>query len=99
MPGWPNRVEKPASTTTRRKTTGFRAGENRHHGRSDLDAPEVNLTVPAAFLMASERTPDHTNCSPAQMAITATTAFNFGAGTFFASTHPSTTPGIPPTRN
>jgi hypothetical protein len=69
------------------------------HGRTDLDALDANLTVPLAFLLFSERTPDHTSCSPAQMAITATTAFNFCAGTLLASMHPSNTPGIPPARN
>src|SRR5271165_5250394 len=98
MPGCSNRVEKPVSTTGR-KARGFGASGNRHQGRSDLHAPEVNLTVPLAFLLASELTPAHTNCSPAQMAITATTAFNFCAGTIFASTHPSKTPGIPPAMN
>src|SRR5262249_25582109 len=69
------------------------------HGRVAPGACVANLSAFAARSGEMVRTPDHTSCKPAQMAIKATTVLSFCAGTRLANKQPSTTPGTPPVRN
>src|SRR5215831_7345068 len=65
----------------------------------DVSACTVAAGPVAVYFSASLREPAHINCSPARIAIMATTVLSLAAGMRRASTQPSTTPGTPPARS